>query len=93
MPCPIYPQRQAKRFDAKFTIRDQAAWFRKKAIVIDRRHAVAGRQRNDQFTNWLVEYVRHHDKAATRTARLCGDNAFDLILGVNRSGTYLDGKG
>src|SRR5262249_61745213 len=66
------PCRQAKLFTASVTIRDQAAWFRKEAIVIDRRHAVAGRQRNDQFTIWLVEYVWHHDEAATRIPRLGG---------------------
>src|SRR6266566_3409069 len=37
------PCRQAKLFAANVTIRDQAARFRKKAIEIDRRHAVAGR--------------------------------------------------
>src|SRR5262249_52547654 len=58
-----------------------------------RRHAVAGRQRNDQFTIYIVEHVWHHDGAATWIACLCGDNAFDLILGVNRSGIHLDGKG
>src|SRR6266403_4958714 len=87
------PCRQAKLFVASLTKRDQAARLRKEAIEIDRRHAVAGRQRNDQFTIYIVVYVRHRDEAATWIARLCGDNAFDLILGVNRSGTYLDGKG
>src|SRR6266480_4492807 len=56
------PCRQAKLFVASLTIRDQAAWFRKEAIEIDRRHAVAGRQRNDQFTIYVIGYVRHHDK-------------------------------
>jgi hypothetical protein len=37
--------------------------------------------------------VRHHDEAATRIGCLRGDNAFDLILVVNWSGTRLDGKG
>src|SRR6266566_9283998 len=44
------PCRQAKLFVASLTKRDQAAWFREEAIEIDRRHAVAGCQRNDQFT-------------------------------------------
>ena len=44
------PCRSTILFAASVTIRDQTAWFRKEAIVIDRRHAVAGRQRNDQFT-------------------------------------------
>src|SRR5262249_16368094 len=38
-------------------------------------------------------HVRHHDEAATWIARMCGDNAFDLILAVNWSRTHLDGKG
>ena len=61
-------------------------WRGKKLVEIDRRHAVPGRQRNDQFSICIIVYVRHHEEAATWIARLCGDNAFDLILGVNRSG-------
>src|SRR5262252_6227443 len=39
------------------------------------------------------EAIRYHDEAATRIARLCGNNPFDLILRVNRSVTYLNAKG
>jgi len=54
---------------------------------------MASRQRNDQFTIYHIEAIRHHDEAATRIARLCGNNLFDLILRVNRGVTYLNGKG
>ncbi len=37
--------------------------------------------------------LTYRPKEPIPETRLCGDNAFDLILGVNRSGTYLDGKG
>src|SRR3974390_111148 len=60
-------------------ISDQAACFRKIAIVINRWDAVAGRERNDRFTICRAECGRHHDEATTRTACLCGDNAFDVI--------------
>ena len=36
---------------------------------IDRRDAVAGRQRNNQVAICHVEDVRHHDEAAARIAR------------------------
>ena len=88
------PRRLAEIFGEIRTIGNQAAWVRKiGSVEIDRRDAVAGRQRNDQFTICQVESIRHHDEAATRIARLCSDNAFDLVLGVHRSGTHLDGKG
>ena len=61
-------------------------------MLIDRRHSVAGRQRNDRFTICRIEGIRHRDEAATRIARLCGNNSFDLILRVNRGVTYLNGK-
>src|SRR5947209_18076777 len=51
--------RQVKLFAANVTIRNQGAQLRKEAIVIDRRHAVAGR----------------HEEAAIWIARLCCDNA------------------
>ena len=62
-------------------------------MPIDRRYAIASRQRNDRFTICHIEVTRHHDEAATRIARLCGNNPFDLILRVNRGVTYLNGKG
>src|SRR5215468_11072256 len=74
-------------------IRDQAARVRKNAIEIDRWYAVASRQRNDQFTISRVKYIRYRQEAATRIARLRGDNAFDFIRRVNWSETRLDGKG
>ena len=36
-----------------------------------------------------MEAIRHHDEAATRIARLCGNNPFDLILRVNRGVTII----
>src|SRR5437763_4752480 len=59
------PCRQAKLFAANVTIRYQAARFCKKAIEIDCRHAVAGHQRDDQFTIYIVEHIWHRDEAAT----------------------------
>src|SRR5262249_601175 len=87
------PCRLAELFRQISSVSDEAAGFRKDGTGVDRWNAGVGSQRNDRFTICIVEYVRHHNETATGVARLRGDNARDLVPGVNRRNARLDGKG
>ena len=72
-------------------IGDQTATFSEFAPIMNRRYAVTCfQQQSDVFSIRRVEGVGHHNEAVALIAPLRGDNAFYLILDVNRCCIHLN---
>src|SRR5262245_25760172 len=63
------------------------------APIIHRRYAITSSQQSDVFAICRVEGIGHHNETAALIARLRGDNAFDLIFGMNRCCIHLNASG
>src|SRR3974390_3372580 len=90
---PIRIRRRASKIIGPVNaIGQQTANFSEETEWIYGRETIASRQRCDLYAMGICEAIRHHDKATTWLACLCGNDGFQLGSITNRRCYCLHGQ-